>query len=78
MLKHVKAVAAKAEQRNLDEMFQSKPTEFSRDGVLRVVAEFVVCDNQVCGAAVCLQCDYRTYRLIRALWWQTKPHSEIA
>ena len=61
VLKHAKAVAAKAEQSNLDEMFQSKPTEFSRDGVLRAVAEFVVCDNQVCGAAVCLQCGYHTY-----------------
>jgi hypothetical protein len=39
----------KAGQRNLDEMFQKvKPKEFSRDNVLKAVAEFTVCDDQVC------------------------------
>ena len=41
----------KAGQRNLDEMFQKvvKPKEFLRDNVLKAVAEFSVCDDQVCG-----------------------------
>lgn len=41
----------KASQRNLDEMFQKaeKPKEFSRDNILKAVAEFAVCDYPVHG-----------------------------
>lgn len=37
-------------QKTLDDMLEtaSKPKEFSRANVLKAVAEFVVCDDQVC------------------------------
>lgn len=36
-------------QKKLDGIFRkARPKEFARDSVLSAVAEFVVCDNQVC------------------------------
>lgn len=47
-------------QKALDGVFcKSKLKEFSRDGVLRAVAEFVVCNNQVhtlLMIAICVVC----------------------
>ena len=42
-------------QRTLDGVFckASKPNEFSRDAVLKAVAEFVVCDDQVQTSICC-------------------------
>ena len=45
----------KGGQRTLDGVFHkaSKPNEFSRDVVLKAVAEFVVCDDQVRTSICC-------------------------
>ena len=45
----------KGGQRTLDGVFHkaSKPNEFSRDVVLKAVAEFVVCDDQVHTSICC-------------------------
>jgi hypothetical protein len=69
----------KAGQRNLDEMFQKaeKPKEFSRDNVLKAVAEFAVCDDQVCGfkLAMTTKVSDHTWHC-RASAWQTRPFLE--
>lgn len=63
MLKAKEAKNLKEAQLGVDKMLQrgaSKRLEFSRDDVMRAVAEFVVCDNQVSAAIVGLR-DVGTY-----------------
>ena len=50
----VKKQAKRGTQHSLEDAFQKVVVkEFSRDEVLKAIAEFVVCDNQVNGAALC-------------------------
>ena len=51
----VKKQAKRGTQQTLEDAFQKAVVkEFSRDEVLKAVAEFVICDNQVNGAALCM------------------------
>ena len=51
----VKKQAKRGTQQMLEDAFQKAAVkEFLKDEVLKAVAEFVVCDNQVNGAALCV------------------------
>ena len=50
----VKKQAKRGTQQTLEDAFQKAAVkEFLRDEVLKAIAEFAVCDNQVNGAALC-------------------------
>jgi hypothetical protein len=57
----------------------SQPVEFSREGVLKAVAEFIVCDNQVGDVVVSIMCatlQLNASTSCRAYSWQTRHRSE--
>lgn len=64
-------------QQKLDGIIQkaSQPTEFSREGVLKAVAEFIICDDQV-GMWIVYTEWVPMLRSCRVYLWQTKQHSE--
>ena len=50
----VKKQAKRGTQQTQEDAFQKAVVkEFSRDEVLKAIAEFVICNNQVNGAALC-------------------------
>jgi hypothetical protein len=44
-------------QQTLDASLKTKerPQEFTREGILHAIAQFVVCDNQVCRIGLCMR-----------------------